>query len=46
MPHPRLTERAFALLPLLEVAPFARDPRTGAPYVAGARDGVLAVRPR
>jgi len=29
-----------------EVAPFARDPRTGAPYVAGARDGVLAVRPR
>lgn len=46
VPHPRLTERAFALLPLLEVAPFARDPRTGAPYVAGSRDGVLAVRTR
>ncbi len=32
VPHPRLAERAFALLPLLEVAPDARDPRTGAPY--------------
>lgn len=29
VPHPRLLERAFALLPLLEVAPDARDPRTG-----------------
>jgi 2-amino-4-hydroxy-6-hydroxymethyldihydropteridine diphosphokinase len=29
VPHPRLTERAFALIPLLEVAPLARDPRTG-----------------
>lgn len=46
VPHPRLLERAFALLPLLEVAPFARCPHTGAPYVAGSRDGVLAVRPR
>ncbi len=31
VPHPRLTERAFALLPLLEVAPNATDPRTGRP---------------
>lgn len=32
VPHPYLVERAFALAPLLEVAPDARDPRTGAPY--------------
>ncbi|HEY3815756.1 MAG TPA: 2-amino-4-hydroxy-6-hydroxymethyldihydropteridine diphosphokinase [Polyangiaceae bacterium] len=34
VPHPRLAERAFALVPLLEVAPDARDPRTGQGYVA------------
>jgi 2-amino-4-hydroxy-6-hydroxymethyldihydropteridine diphosphokinase len=32
VPHPRLTERAFALLPLLDVAPDAVDPRTGARF--------------
>jgi 2-amino-4-hydroxy-6-hydroxymethyldihydropteridine diphosphokinase len=32
VPHPRLTERAFALYPLLDVAPEAVDPRTGVPY--------------
>lgn len=29
LPHPRLRERAFALLPLLEIWPDAGDPRTG-----------------
>lgn len=34
VPHPRLVERAFALAPLLDVAPDARDPSTGRPYAA------------
>ena len=36
VPHPRLKERAFALVPMLEVVPGARDPRTGEAYVAPA----------
>jgi len=32
VPHPLLTERKFALLPLLELEPEARDPRSGEYY--------------
>ena len=32
LPHPHLRERAFALVPLLELVPDAADPRTGEHY--------------
>jgi hypothetical protein len=31
LPHPELTRRAFVLLPLLELCPDLRDPRSGRP---------------
>jgi 2-amino-4-hydroxy-6-hydroxymethyldihydropteridine diphosphokinase len=39
VPHPCLLDRAFALVPMLELVPDARDPRTGEVYAA-PRGGV------
>lgn len=41
VPHPRVHERAFALAPLLEVAPDASDPRTGRRYVVPSVEGAI-----
>ena len=32
VPHPRMSERAFVLVPLLELEPDLREPGTGRPY--------------
>jgi 2-amino-4-hydroxy-6-hydroxymethyldihydropteridine diphosphokinase len=40
VPHPRMPDRAFAMVPLLEVVPGALDPRTGSPFVAPNDAGV------
>jgi 2-amino-4-hydroxy-6-hydroxymethyldihydropteridine diphosphokinase len=42
VPHPRLHERAFALVPMLEVAPDAVDPRTDRAFVAVLDNDVRA----
>lgn len=38
VPHPRLTERTFALVPMLEVVPDASDPTTERPYAERMMD--------
>jgi 2-amino-4-hydroxy-6-hydroxymethyldihydropteridine diphosphokinase len=47
VPHPGLTQRAFALVPLLDVAPGARHPSTGrllaTDLAPGARDSLVVV---
>lgn len=42
VPHPRLVERAFAVAPLLDVAPGACDPRTKRPYVVPIDQDIAA----
>jgi 2-amino-4-hydroxy-6-hydroxymethyldihydropteridine diphosphokinase len=37
VPHPRLIERPFAMLPFFDVAPEAVDPRTGQPFFPDLR---------
>lgn len=37
VPHPELLNRAFALVPLVDVAPAASDPRTGVRYAEHLR---------
>jgi 2-amino-4-hydroxy-6-hydroxymethyldihydropteridine diphosphokinase len=49
IPHPGIRERAFVLVPLLEIAPELRDPLTGTRYRACldsiGRAGVSYLRP-
>lgn len=42
VPHPRLTGRAFALLPLLDLAPDLVDPETGRPLAGFVTSGLFA----
>lgn len=44
VPHPRMADRAFVLVPLLELEPELRDPRTGSPYRTYLEGAAGAVR--
>lgn len=47
IPHPRMHERPFVLIPMLEIDPHIRDPRTGrrfAELLAGRGGGALEQR--
>lgn len=43
VPHARLHERAFAIVPMIEVCPDARDPLTGEPYRVPPGDVAMTV---
>lgn len=38
IPHPRMSERPFVIVPLLELEPEVTDPRTGAPFTEPGSD--------